>query len=80
MEARRTEFESRVNNLVKLEITKQTKEYNQYRIEPTYLKLNEVGVNAFNNIIDIIHNMNMNYIVRTKSGGISNTPSSSLTN
>ena len=80
LETRRAEFESRINNLVKLEVTKQTKEYNQYRIEPTYLQFNDVGVNAFNNIIDIIHDMNMSYIVRTKSGGISNTSNSSLIN
>lgn len=55
-------------------------DYNQYRVNSKYLKMEETDVEIFNTIIKHIKPLGMNTIVRTNSGGISNNIHSKLIN
>ena len=54
--------------------------YNQYRINSKYFNMNDIDVEKFNNIVTYIHTLQMNTIVRTKSGGIANNIRHKLVN
>ncbi len=43
---------------------------NQYRIRPNELKFNDIDVNTFNTVLDMLEQSNLNTITRSKSGGI----------